>query len=299
MEEVGFIGLGLMGQPMAANLLKAGHRLTVYNRSPDKTRALLEQGARLAQRPQDVVATGAGIVVTMVGDDRALEEVTTGADGIGQRLGKDGVHVCMATVSPDIARRLQAWHAQRGSHYVAAPVFGRPPAAAAAKLWILCAGNQQAKARVQPLLQTMGQGVFDFGVDPGAANVVKVAGNFLISCMIEGMAEALTMGEKSGVDRQAMAECYVKALFPCPVYQNYAPMIVAGGAKDIGFALRLGLKDNDLVLAAAESAAAPMPFASVLHDRFVSAVGRGRGEADWTAIVANVAEDAGLGDRGR
>ena len=293
MDNIGFIGLGLMGLPMAANLIKAGHGLTVYNRSTEKARPLVEQGAKLVQRAQDVVSEG-GVVFTMVGDDRALEEVTLGPEGFGPRLGKDGIHVCMATVSPDVARRLAAWHAQRGSHYVAAPVFGRPPAAAAAKLWILCAGAPAPRARVQPLLQALGQGIFDFGNDPGAANVVKVAGNFLISCIIEGMAEALTVGEKSGIDRQAMADCYVRALFPCPVYQNYAPMVVAGGAADIGFALRLGLKDNDLVLAAAEKVSAPMPFASVLHDRFVSAVARGRGEADWTAIVANVAEDAGL-----
>jgi 3-hydroxyisobutyrate dehydrogenase-like beta-hydroxyacid dehydrogenase len=293
MDNIGFVGLGLMGSPMAVNLIKAGHRLSVYNRSPEKARALVELGAKLVQRPQDVVSEG-GIVFTMVGDDRALEEVTIGETGFGARLGRDGIHVCMATVSPDIARRLAEWHTRHGSHYVAAPVFGRPPAAAAAKLWILCAGAPVAKTRVQPLLQALGQGVFDFGNDPGAANVVKVAGNFLISCVIESLAEALAVGEKSGIDRQAMADCYVKALFPCPLYQNYAPMVVAGGAHDVGFALRLGLKDNDLVLAAAEKALAPMPFASVLHDRFVSAVARGRGDADWTAIVANVIEDAGL-----
>ena len=296
MDNIGFVGLGLMGSPMAANLINAGHRLSVYNRSPEKARPLIDLGATLVQRPQDVVSEG-GIVFTMVGDDRALEEVTIGETGFGTRLGRDGIHVCMATVSPDIARRLAEWHARHGSRYVAAPVFGRPPAAAAAKLWILCAGAPAAKARVQPLLQALGQGVFDFGDDPGAANVVKVAGNFLISCVIESLAEALAVGEKSGVDRQAMADCYVKTLFPCPLYQNYAPMVVAGGAADVGFALRLGLKDNDLVLAAAEKVCAPMPFASMLHDRFVSAVARGRGDADWTAIVANVAEDAGMAAR--
>lgn len=294
MDSIGFVGLGLMGRPMAANLIKAGYSVTVYNRSAEKARPLVELGAKLVQRPRDVVSSESGIVITMVGDDRALEEVTIGPDGLGHHLGKNGVHVCMATVSPDISRRLQAWHTQRGSYYVAAPVFGRPPAAEAAKLWILCAGAPAAKARVQPIFQVLGQGVFDFGEDPGAANVVKVAGNFLISCVIEGLAEALTVGEKNGIDKQAMADCYVKTLFPCPVYQNYAPMVVAGGAQEVGFALRLGLKDNDLVLAAAENASVPMPFGSVLHDRFVSAVARGRGDADWTAIVANVAEDAGL-----
>jgi 3-hydroxyisobutyrate dehydrogenase-like beta-hydroxyacid dehydrogenase len=294
MDRIGFIGLGLMGTPMAANLINAGHAVAVYNRSAGKAQALVDRGAVAAARPAEVVSSAGSIVITMVGDDRALEEVTLGPDGFGERLGAGGIHLCMATVSPDISRRLAQWHAARGTAYVAAPVFGRPPAAAAAKLWILCAGAAAAKARVAPLLQAMGQGVFDFGEEPAAANIVKVAGNFLISSVIESMAEALTLGEKSGIDRQAMADCYVKALFPCPVYQNYAPLIVGGGAKDVNFVLRLGLKDNDLVLGAAEKAQAPMPFASVLHDRFVSAMARGRAEQDWTAIVANVAEDAGL-----
>jgi 3-hydroxyisobutyrate dehydrogenase-like beta-hydroxyacid dehydrogenase len=293
MENIGFIGLGMMGSAMAASLMNAGYQIKIYNRSPEKARPLTERGAQLVSHPEDV-ASESGIVITMIGDDRALDEVTLGERGFGTRLGEEGIHLSMSTVSPDIARRLTAWHAHRGAHYVAAPVFGRPPAAAAAKLWILCAGAPQAKARVQPLLQAMGQGVFDFGEDPGAANVVKVAGNFLISTVMESMAEAFAVGEKSGIDRKAMADCYVKALFPCAVYQNYAPMIVAGGAAEVGFALRLGLKDNDLLLAAAEKVSVPMPFASVVHDRFVSAIARGRGELDWTAIAANVAEDAGL-----
>jgi 3-hydroxyisobutyrate dehydrogenase-like beta-hydroxyacid dehydrogenase len=293
MEAVGFIGLGLMGEPMAANLVKAGYAVTVYNRTPDKAQALVKQGAKLASRP-DQVATPGGIVVTMVADDRALEEVTLGPNGFGERLGKGGVHLCMSTVSPDISRRLAGWHAERGSQYVAAPVFGRPPAAAAGKLWIVCAAAAAGKQRVQPLLDVLGQGVFDFGADPGAANVVKVAGNFLISCVIEGLAEALTVGEKNGIDRGAMAEMFVKTLFACPVYQNYAPIVAAGPGDHVAFSLRLGLKDNKLMLDVAEKSGAPMPFGSVVHDRMVSAIARGRGEKDWIAISLNVSEDAGL-----
>jgi len=294
MEQIGFIGLGMMAQPMAANLIKAGCRVTVFNRSADKAQPLLELGAQAVQRPRDVVRSDRTIVITMVGDDHALEQVTLGPDGFGEHLGAEGIHLCMATVSPDISRRLHAWHLKRGAHYIAAPVFGRPPAAAAGKLWILCAGAAVAQQRVLPLLQVMGQGVFEFGEDPGAANVVKLAGNFLISAVIEGLAEALTVWQKNGIDREAMVDCFVKALFPCPVYQNYAPMIVAGGASEVGFALKLGLKDNNLMLAVANDVSAPMPLASMVHDRFVSAVARGRGNADWTAIAANVAEDAGL-----
>jgi 3-hydroxyisobutyrate dehydrogenase-like beta-hydroxyacid dehydrogenase len=293
MEPVGFIGLGLMGEPMARNLLGAGYALTIYNRTAEKARQLVGAGAKPAATPADAVQPG-GVVITMVADDRALEEVTTGPQGFGERLGQGGIHLCMATVSPDLARRLAAWHEERGSRYVAAPVFGRPPAAAAAKLWIVSSGVSAAKQRVQPILKVLGQSTSDFGEDAGAANVVKICGNFLISCVIEGLAEVLTVGQKNDIERRAMADFFASTLFACPIYQNYGPMVAAGRFDQAGFLLRLGLKDNKLMLDAAENAAVPMPFGSVVHDRFVSAIGRGRGEWDWTAIALNASEEAGL-----
>jgi 3-hydroxyisobutyrate dehydrogenase-like beta-hydroxyacid dehydrogenase len=293
MQPVGFIGLGLMGGPMAANLLKAGFELTVYNRTAGKARALLDAGARAAALACDV-ATPGGVVVTMLADDSVLEALTTGPDGFGERLGAGGLHLSMSTISPQTSARLAAWHAQRGSQYVAAPVFGRPPAAAAAKMWIVQSGEASAKARARPVLAAMGQGLFDFGEEPGAANVVKLAGNFLIGCVLEGLAEAQTLAEKNGVDRKALADFLAQTVFACPVYQNYAPVIAAGRSEQVGFLLRLGLKDMRLVQQIADASHTPMPFANVVHDRMVSAVAKGRGEMDWTALGLNVSEDAGL-----
>jgi len=293
MTPIGFVGLGLMGAPMAANLLKAGFPVNVYNRTADKATALIAAGANWAPSPA-AAATAGGTVVTVVADDRVLEQVCTGPDGFGERLGAGGVHVSMSTISPETARRLAQWHADRGSHYVAAPVFGRPPAAAAAKLWIVQSGAAAAKARVRPVLEAMGQGVFDFGDDPGAANVVKLAGNFLIVSVLEGLAEAQTLAEKNGVDRKALSDFLTQTIFACGVYQNYAPVIAQGRADQVGFLLRLGLKDVKLVQALAEQSCTPMPFASVVHDRLVSALAKGRGEMDWTALGLNVSEDAGL-----
>lgn len=294
MQPVGFVGLGLMGAPMANNLLKAGFALTVYNRTQDKARTLIEAGARAASSPQQAVKAG-GVVVTMVADDQVLEQVTTGADGFGEALGDGGVHLSMSTVAPETSRRLAAWHAHRGAQFVAAPVFGRPPAAAAAKLWIVQSGAPEAKRQVQGLLAAMGQGTFDFGSDPGAANVVKLAGNFLIGCVLEGLAEAHTLAEKNGIDRTALAEFLIRTIFACPVYQNYAPIIAAGHAESIGFLLRLALKDVRLVQDLARRSNAPMPFAGVVHDRLMSGVANGRGEMDWTALGLSVSEDAGVG----
>jgi 3-hydroxyisobutyrate dehydrogenase-like beta-hydroxyacid dehydrogenase len=292
-ETIGFVGLGLMGAPMAANLLKAGHAVSAWNRSEHKVKRLAELGARIGRLPCDT-ATAGGVVVSMVTDDSALETVTTGPDGFGQRLGEGGVHLSMSTVSPALSRRLAAWHAQRGSAYVAAPVFGRPPAAAAAKLWIVTSGAASAKARVRALLEAMGQGVFDFGEEPGTANVVKLAGNFLIGAAIEALAEAQTLGEKNGVQRKALSDFLTQTIFACTVYQNYGPIIAAGRAEQIGFQLKLGLKDIGLVLDAAASSATPMPLASLVRDRLVAAVAKGRGEMDLTALALGVAEDAGL-----
>jgi 3-hydroxyisobutyrate dehydrogenase-like beta-hydroxyacid dehydrogenase len=201
-ETTGFIGLGGMGLPMAANLLKAGFALRVYNRTADKARPLLEQGAMLARSPAAAAAPG-GIVVTMVSDDRALEEVTLGATGLLDRLG-DGVHVSMSTIAPHTARRRADLHRERGGRYVASAVFGKPEVAAQAKLWVVTSGDPTARARVRPLQEAMSQRVHDSGEDPGAANAIKLAGNFLLGAAIEAMAEAFTLAQKHGVPRHSL-----------------------------------------------------------------------------------------------
>src|SRR5207302_7628865 len=203
-DTIGFIGLGGMGLAMATNLIKAGFGLRVYNRTAEKARPLLELGARLARSPADAVSPGS-IVVTMVSDDRAVEEVTLGADGLLARLG-DGVHLSMSTIAPHTARRLASLHRERGGHYVASPVFGKPEVAVRAKLWVVTSGDAAARARVRPLQEAMSQRVHDFGDDPGAANVIKLAGNFLLGAAIEAMAEAFTLAQKHGVPRQQTCE---------------------------------------------------------------------------------------------
>src|SRR6266481_1445367 len=223
-EQIGFIGLGNMGQPMTRNLLNAGFALRVYNRNASKAEPLVAQGAQQVFKPSDVVEPG-DIVITMVANDSALESVVLGEDGFLERLGPNGIHLSMSTVSPATARKLADLHAKHGSIYLAAPVFGRPEAAAARKLWICLSGPQLARERVQPVLKALGQGIFDFGEDPGAANIVKLCGNFLILSAMEAMAEALTLAEKSGMDRSAVSDMLTHTLFSAPIYQIYGKMI--------------------------------------------------------------------------
>lgn len=292
-EQIGFIGLGNMGQAMARNLLNAGFALRVYNRNPGKAEPLVAQGAQQVFKPSEVVEPG-GIVITMVANDSALESVVLGKDGFLERLGPNGIHLSMSTVSPATAHKLADLHAKHGSIYLAAPVFGRPEAAAARKLWICLSGAQAGKERVQPILHALGQGVFDFGEDPGAANVVKLTGNFLIASAMEAMAEALTLAEKNGLERSKVIDMFGQTSFACPIYQNYGKVIAEERYTPAGFLLSLGLKDVDLVLQTAESAKMPMPFASLLHDRFLTAIAKGRGDMDWSALALGASEDAGI-----
>ncbi len=292
-ETIGFIGTGRMGEPMARALLGAGFPLRVYNRTREKAAALGAAGAELADSPAAAVEAGS-IAVTMVADDAAAAAVTFGDGGLVDALGAGGVHLSMSTLAPETSRRLAEAHAERGTAYVAAPVFGRPDAAAAAKLWIVCAGPEQARARVRPLFDAMGQGVFEYGDEALTANVVKLAGNFLIASALEAMAEAFTLTEKYGVERARVAEMVASTLFDCPIYRGYGPAIAAKEERPAGFSLALGRKDVGLVLQAAADRLVPMPFAALLHARLTQGAARGRAEADWSALAVGAAEDAGV-----
>lgn len=289
-ETLGFIGLGNMGEPIAANLLKAGYGLRIYNRTASKAAPLAAAGAQVAASPADSAQPG-GIVVTMLADDRALEAMATPAGSFVEKLGRGGIHLSLSTISPGTARRLAEHHAKFGVTYIASPVFGRPEAAAAKKLWVVTSGAAEAKERVRPLQDAIGQGTLDFGDDVGAANVVKLCGNFLVASAIEALAEAVTLAEKNGVPRKQAVEMFGKF---APMYASYGGQIADRKFDPPGFRLTLGLKDVRLVTQLAESSDTPMPMASQLRDRWLSAFAKGRGDLDWSAIALNVAEDAGL-----
>jgi 3-hydroxyisobutyrate dehydrogenase-like beta-hydroxyacid dehydrogenase len=292
-EKVGFIGLGAMGLPMAANLIAAGIVPTVWNRTASKAAPLIAKGAAAAATPAEAASPG-GVVITMLADDAAVEAVVAGADGIAARLGPGGIHVSMSTIGPTTARTLARYHSERGSTYMGAPVFGRPDNASLRQLVICTSGATAAKERVRPLLDAMGRAIFDFGEEPGAANIAKLCGNFLIGAAVEAMAEAFTMAEKGGLERGKVAEMLSQTLFACPVYQRYGQMIAAKRHTPAGFKLPLGLKDLELVLKTAGEVRAPMPVAGLVRERLVSALAKGRDEMDFSALALGVLDDAGI-----
>lgn len=291
--KVGFIGLGSMGLPLARRLLQAGHQLAVYNRTRARADQLKHLDPVIAETPA-AAARGAEVLVTMVADDAALEDVILGDAGALAALPRGAIHVSMSTVSPALTRWLAERHGLAGQTMVAAPVFGRPEAAEAGKLWIVAAGPAAALEHCRPLLEAMGQGVIPAGDDPPRANVIKLAGNFLLAAAIEALGEAFALVRKYDVQPAALLDIVNGKLFRSPIYENYGTLIAAERYEPAGFKLRHGLKDVRLVLEAADAVAVPTPLASLMRDRYVSAVARGWGDIDWAALARVAAADAGL-----
>jgi 3-hydroxyisobutyrate dehydrogenase-like beta-hydroxyacid dehydrogenase len=289
--DIGFVGLGKMGSGMAANLLKAGHRVTAYNRSQDKVDALAEQGARPARTI--AAACGGDAVISMLSNDDAVEAVTFGEGGILATLGDGAVHVSSSTISVDLATRLSAAHAEAGQRFVAAPVFGRPEAAQAAKLFIVAAGEPDAVQVVSPIFEAIGQRTFVVADEPKAASLVKLSGNFLIASVIESLGEAMALVSRAGVDKQQYLELLTSTLFGAPVYKTYGGLIARDEFEPAGFAAALGLKDVRLVLAAGDELRVPLPVASLLRDRFLTLLANGGEHLDWSAVGALSSWEAG------
>lgn len=293
-NNLGFIGLGSMGLNMAKNLIAAGYHLQVYNRSAQKADGLEPSAIKKCKTPAEAAAD-VPVVITMLSDDDVVKQAVIGQDGILQTLQKGGVHISMSTISPDISQLLSEEHRKAGSSYLAAPVFGRPEAAAAKKLWICVSGQTEAKAIVQPILEALGQGVIDFGESAGGANVVKIAGNFMIMSSLEIMAEAFTLAEKHGLDRLKVADFFGSTIFNAPIYQSYGRLIANKQYEPVGFKARLGYKDARLAFTLAQQSETPMPVGTLIHNRLLSALAKGLGERDWVeAVGRGVTDDAGL-----
>jgi len=291
--NIAFLGLGQMGAAIAGNILRAGHDLTVWNRSPAKADELVGQGARLAATPRQA-AEGCEIVLTMLADDAALAAVLDGDDGLIAGLGEGALHVSVSTIAVATAEALATRHAERGRRFICAPVFGRPEAAAAARLFVVAGGAREDIERARPVLEVIGQKLFVAGERPSDANLVKLCGNFTILAAIETLGEAMALAEKGGVSKALLLEVLTGSLFDAPVYRNYGAALVAGQFVPAGFAAPLGLKDMRLVGEAAERTLTPMPLLSVLRDRLLQTIAVEGPEVDWSAIGRTAAKSAGL-----
>lgn len=240
----------------------------------------------------------AGVVFSAVPDDRVLSVVHAELlPAMAERASDEkSVHVSCSTVAPRTTRQLAGEYEERGLGFVSAPVFARPDGMRRGEATIPVSGPEWAKALVVPALNKTASGVHDFGEDPGAANVVKLGGNFLIAAAIESIAEAAALAESEGVDRETFVSLMNSTIFDCLIYRGYGQRVAARDHfpyPDAHFALDLGSKDVALVHDAAQHARCPMPIASLLRDRFVASQNLGRGKLDWSALALRASEDAG------
>jgi 3-hydroxyisobutyrate dehydrogenase-like beta-hydroxyacid dehydrogenase len=282
-----------MGVGMAGRLVDAGHTLAVYNRTAQRAEKLRERGAVVAETPE-AAARGAEVVFTMLADDPALEHVVFAADGILAAMSNGTVHVSASTISVALARRLTEAHTRAGHRFVSAPVFGRPDAAAAGRLFVVAAGPDETIAFVQPLFDAIGQRTYRMGTDPSHANIVKLSGNFMLFAAIEALAESFALIRKAGVDVAAYKDLLTSSLFNAPVYHTYGDLLVSAKDEQPGFTASLAFKDVRLAIAAAESLQVPMPIASLVHDAFVAALARGYENRDQAVLGRVAAENAGV-----
>ena len=296
--RVGFIGLGNMGEAMARNLIRAGHRLTVYNRTRQRAEALESEGARVADAPADAAAD-AEVLITMLSDDRAVRSVLLNA-GPEQTpaidaLAPEAVHMSASTIGIECSKELEREHRVRSQGYVAAPVIGRAEAARDKALWVMAAGAPDAIERCRPIMEALSRGITVVGQEPWKANLTKIGVNFMLATVLESFGEAYAMLEKSGLDPHGFLDVLNNGAFRSPVYANYGKMIADRQYEPAGFSLKLGLKDAELALEAAEAVHAPLPFASLLRDHYLQALAHGHGELDWSAVAEVARHNAGVG----
>ncbi|CAG2134442.1 2-hydroxy-3-oxopropionate reductase [Cupriavidus yeoncheonensis] len=292
--QIGFVGLGSMGAAIAMNLVESGHEVQVFNRSPGRAEPLGKAGATVAASPAEA-AHLVDVVFSMVADDAALTAVTLGENGILAGLRPGALHISLSTIGVDTAQALAALHLDAGVGFVSAPVFGRPDAAAARKLFIMAAGADEHLKVAVPLLEQLGQSVGIVGADPSQANLVKLIGNFMLSVIIETLGEACAVAGKAGIDPTHFVDLLTNANFNAPPYKIYGAMIASQQFQPAGFSLPLGQKDNRLMLAAAEALGVPLPLASLLHDRFLAVRSQGIGaEHDWSAVALCALTEAGM-----
>lgn len=291
--DIAVIGLGPMGAAMAALLGRQGHRLAVWNRSPERAAPLVAMGARAAATPA-AAAAGAGLVLSSLADDAAVEAVVLGPEGVLAGLAAGAVHCAASTSSVALTARLAAAHAERGQGFLATPVLGRPPAAAEGKLFVMAAGAADALERARPVLESLGQRLFELGEDPTRASLLKLCCNFLIFSTIEQLAEVFAVTEKGGLDRASVFAVLTESFFSAPVHKNYGRLILDRQYDPPGATVGLAAKDTRLLLGAAEALSVPLPMASLVRDRLLAATARGEGGLDFAVIARQAAEAAGL-----
>jgi 3-hydroxyisobutyrate dehydrogenase-like beta-hydroxyacid dehydrogenase len=290
---VGFIGLGRMGHGMARRILEGGHKLTVYDIAAPRVAELAAAGATAAPTVAEA-CRDRDVVVTMLVEDSTVVEVALRQGGIRDSLPAGSIHLAMGTYGVAAIRTLASAHAEANQFLAAAPVLGRPDLAASGQLGIVAAGSEGALRRCQPLFEVIGRRVFHAGVEPESATVVKLANNLVLGCAMIAMAEGFSLIRKYGVEPQVLYEVMTEGLFSAPAYKGYGKTMVEEKYEPPGSPITVGLKDANLIQAAADLARVPLPAFNVYRDRLLGAVAHGDGDKDQAALAREQARACGL-----
>ena len=291
--KVGFIGLGRMGQVMGRRILAGGHDLGVYNRTPDKAKALADAGCKVLGSIKEAANYGEG-VFTMLADDAAVESVVNQAGGLLESLPKGGIHICAGTHSVATIQKLKAAHTQAGQVLIATPMLGRPDVVSAGQAGMVLGGPKASVDRFRPVFEAIARRTFEAGPDPAAAAAIKIANNFVLGCAIEAMGEGFALVRKYDVVPDVFYDVMTDGLFACSAYKVYGKIIVEERYLPAGQRAILGLKDANLALAAAEAVGVPLPSGNVWRDRLVGAAAHGESEHDWAVMAKDQARASGL-----
>lgn len=293
--KVGFIGLGRMGRGMARRILDAGHDLVVYDVVRSQVDDVVSAGARGAASIAEV-CEGREVVVTMLVEDAAVVDTTVRPRGLRDSLPAGAIHLAMGTYGVAAIRTMASAHTSAGQFLVAAPVLGRPDLAASGQLGIVTGGPDEAVPRCEPLLQAIGRRVFHAGSTPESATAIKLANNLVLGCAMVAMAEGFSLVRKYGVDTQVLYDVMTEGLFSAPAYKGYGKTMVDGTYDKVGSPITVGLKDANLIQAAADLARVPLPSLNVYRDRLLGAVAHGDGDLDQAALAREQARACGLED---
>jgi len=288
---ISYLGLGTMGGGMASNLLKAGYKLTVWNRSAEKCKPFARKGARLAESPADAIRD-VDLVIYMLSNDQAVEEVVFGANGILSGIKEGQIAMDMSTVLPATSLREQQAYSNRGVNFLDAPVFGSKTESAKAKLWIMAAGKRHTFEKVKPVLQHLGQTVHYFGKN-GNATAMKLVGNLIVALELEALSEGLVLARKAGLDLSTVMEVVKVADFRSPLLVSNGQNILKRDFST-SFALKLMLKDAGLIDKFAGSLQSPIPGLRVVEKNLKSAVALGFEKENASAVIKALEKEAGV-----
>jgi 3-hydroxyisobutyrate dehydrogenase-like beta-hydroxyacid dehydrogenase len=291
--KVGFIGLGRMGAAMAGRLLDSGHDIGLYNRTPEKIKALTDRGAK-ALASIHAAANYGEAVFTMLADDAAVLDVVGQQGGLLRSLPKGGIHICAGTHSVACITKLKALHAEAGQILIATPMLGRPEMVASGVAGMVLGGAKDVVERCRPLFTAIARRTFEAGADPVSAAAIKIANNFVLGCAIEAMGEGFALTRKYDVVPDVFYDVMTDGMFACAAYKIYGKMIAEERYQPAGQRAILGLKDANLALEAGGAVGVPLPSGNVWRDRLVGAVAHGEAEYDWGVMAKDQARASGL-----